>query len=213
MFNFIIIHSNKKKNSCTSSSPFHLIWTIVVCLWVTDDIYSPDVYLYPQSKQSEWHLHKIKDMCSSVKSKSILSLSLYVSGKFTHTTDQIAKVVFQELQKRSVILCSGGHFTSPRSSQITPKSGRLQWLQHLHSDWVHQERLNSPIACQLAACSVHAQHRKSCRCEDFSSSRRRSERNKRKLDAFLYRFIGGHVEVQLIGETLQSWSFLPHHCH
>lgn len=44
--------------------PCCLTWTIIVCLRLTDDICSPEIYFYPQRWQPDWHLHNKKDTTS-----------------------------------------------------------------------------------------------------------------------------------------------------
>lgn len=98
--------------------PSRLDQTIMVCFWVTDDIYSPEMHLY-HSWQLGWHLHdKKKDNISMMS----VQHNYAVNKKNKYSTNGLkGAVIFPELQKLSVFM-QWEHFAAPCSSHITPKA-------------------------------------------------------------------------------------------
>lgn len=136
--------------------PSCLSQTIIVCLWVTDDIYSPEIYFYHR-------LGSQTDICTVKKDNvSMKSVQHDYVGKWKQylsiwkvnspTTDLKGAVILPE----SSDFMQREHFTAPN---ITPKA----WESNDHSISILTEKTNRTRAavCQLVGYSLQTQHRKS----------------------------------------------------
>lgn len=136
--------------------------TIILCLWVTDDIYSPEIYFYHRvGRQTDICTIKRTIFQWSLCSTAILlnESNIYHSGKyiFHPTSDLKGTVVFPELPKLSVFM-QWEHFTA-----LTLHRRRQSLMITAFQFWLSASGKTNRARAgvwQLVGYSLQTQHRK-----------------------------------------------------